>query len=430
MPRSTRRNFVQQSAALGLGLTAGLSGRAFGANDKINIACIGVRGRGNSVMNSFAAEPDCAITHICDVNQSTRGRRGAEMKKKTGLMPKLVKDYRTLLEDKSVDVFMVATPDHWHALPTIHGCLADKDVYVEKPASHNILEGKTAVAAAREHGRMVQVGTQIRSARFMHDAVEYVKSGALGKVMYGKAWETNRNGAVHLAPDSEPPSDLDYDLWQGPAPERPYNRSIVGGAWRWLFDYGTGDLGNDGVHRIDYCRFVMGLERMPQAICCSGGKFFFEDDQQWPDTELVTYEYPGKILQYEMRLWSRPKLFGLTEGATVYGENGWVLLTNNSWKAYDGAGKLVKQGDGNSGQTQQAHIRNFLDAVRSRKRESLNQEIYSGHVSTTMCHAGNISWRTGKKLQFDANTEKFDEEVANQYVGREHRKGFELPDIA
>ncbi len=430
MSRSTRRSFVRQSAALGLGLTAGLGGRALAASEKISIACIGVRGRGNSVMNSFAAEPDCAITHICDVNETTRERRGAEMKEKTGRMPKLVNDYRTLLDGESVDVFMVATPDHWHALPTIHGCLADKDVYVEKPASHNIREGKTAVAAARKRGRMVQVGTQIRSAPFMHDAAEYVQSGALGKVIYGRAWETARNGAVHLAPDSEPPAELDYDLWQGPAPQRPYNRSIVGGAWRWLFDYGTGDLGNDGVHRIDYCRFVMGLEGMPEAICCSGGKLFFEDDQQWPDTELVTYEYPGKIIQYEMRLWSRPKLFGITEGAAVYGENGWVLLTNNSWKAYDGAGKLVKQGDGNSGQTQQAHIRNFLDSVRSRDRESLNQEVYSGHVSTAMCHAGNISWRTGKKLRFDAAKEEFDDTEANQYIGREHRKGFELPDVA
>ncbi len=429
MSRSTRRQFVQQTAAvgIGLGLTAGLSGKGFFANDKISVACIGVRGRGNSVMHSFAAEPDCQITHICDVRQSVREQRGAEMKQKTGHMPKLVNDYRTLLDDKSVDVFMVATPDHWHALPTIHGCLAGKDVYVEKPASHNILEGKTAVAAARKRDCMVQVGTQIRSAPFLSEAMDYARSGALGKVIYGKAWETNRNGAVHLAADSEPPSDIDYELWQGPSPERRYNSSIVGGAWRWLFDYGTGDLGNDGVHRIDYCRAVMGLDRMPDAICCSGGKFFFEDDQQWPDTMLVNYEYPGKVLTYEMRLWSRPKLHDITEGAVVYGENGWLLLTNTSWKAYDAAGKLVKEGSSDVGQ--QAHVRNFLDAVRSRKRESLNQEIYSGHVSTVMCHAGNISWRTGKKLRLDSKTETFDDPQANQFVGREHRQGFELPDI-
>ncbi len=428
MSRSTRRRFLQLSAALGLGVTAGLSGRAFAANDKISIACIGVRGRGNSVMHSFVAEPDCEITHICDVNEPVRRQRGAEIKQKTGRMPKLVNDYRALLDDKSVDAFMVATPDHWHALLTIHGCLAGKDVYVEKPASHNILEGKTAVAAARKRDRMVQMGTQIRSASFLREAVDYVKSGALGRVIYGKAWETNRNDAVRLAADSKPPKGLDYEIWQGPSPERRFNKSIVGGAWRWLFNYGTGDLGNDGVHRIDYCRYVMGLEGMPQAICCSGGKFFFEDDQQWPDTMLINYEYPGKVLQYEMRLWSKPKMFGATEGAAVYGENGWLMLTNRSWKAYDGNGKLVKQGNGDVGQ--QAHIRNFLDAVRSRKRESLNQEIYSGHVSTAMCHAGNISWRTGKKLRFDAKTETFDDKEANQYVGREHRKGFELPDVA
>jgi len=427
MSRTTRRSFLQQSAALGLGLNAVNAARTFAANDKISVACIGVRGRGNSVMHSFAAEPDCEVTHICDVREPVRRQRGAEMKQKYGRQPKLVNDYRTLLHDKSIDALMVATPDHWHALLTIEGCLAGKDVYVEKPASHNILEGKTAVAAARKRERMVQMGTQIRSAAFLREAIEYINSGALGRVIYGKAWETSRNGAVHLAADSPPPKGFDYEIWQGPAPERNHNKSIVGSAWRWLFDYGTGDLGNDGVHRIDYCRHAMGLTDMPQAISCSGGKFFFQDDQQWPDTMLINYEYPGHILQYEMRLWSKPKLFAATEGAVIYGENGWVMLTNRSWQAFDAAGKVVKQGSSDVGQ--QAHIRNFLDAVRSRKRESLNQEIYSGHVSSSMCHAGNISWRTGKKLRFDPQTETFDDQQANQFVGREHRKGFELPRI-
>ncbi|MEO2015003.1 MAG: Gfo/Idh/MocA family oxidoreductase [Fuerstiella sp.] len=429
MSRNTRRGFLKESGTVGIGLSLvnGPHSRAFSANERISVACIGVRGRGNSVMRSFAEEPDCDITHICDIRESVRLQRGAEIKQKTGRMPKLVNDYRDLLNDKSIDVFMVATPDHWHALLTIEGCLAGKDVYVEKPASHNIREGKTAVAAARKHDRMVQMGTQIRSAPFLQEAVDYVNSGALGKVIYGKAWETARNGEVHLPPDSEAPNDLDYEIWQGPAPERPHNKSVVGSAWRWLYDYGTGDLGNDGVHRIDYCRHVMGLDKMPDAISCSGGKFFFDDDQQFPDTMLVNYEYPDKVLQYEMRLWSKSKLHGAGEGANIYGENGWVMLTNNSWKAYDPAGKVVRQGSSDVGQ--QAHIRNFLDAVYSRKRESLNQEIYSGHVSTVMCHAGNISCRTGRKLRLDARTETFDDTEANKYVGREHRKGFELPDI-
>jgi predicted dehydrogenase len=376
-------------------------------------------------MRSFADEPDCEITHICDVNQAVREQRGAEMKERTGRAPKLVNDYRTLLDDKSVDVFMVATPDHWHALLTIDGCLHDKDVYVEKPASHNILEGKTAVAAAHKNDRIVQLGTQVRSAPFLKDA------GALGKVIYGKAWETDRNGEVHLESNSTPPRGLDYELWQGPCPDRPYNSTIVDGAWRWLFDYGTGDLGNDGVHRIDYCRYLMGLEGMPTSISASGGKFFFtDDDQEWPDTLFVQYEYPGRILQYEMRLWSRPRLFGATEGAAVYGENGWLMLTNSWWKAFDQADKLVRQGETSGAEAQQAHVRNFLDAVRTRKRDSLNQEIASGHVSSAMCHAGHIAWRTGKKLRFDPQSEVFDDAEANRYVGRSHRKGFELPKIA
>lgn len=429
MSAINRRGFVRQSAAVGagLGLSALANRQAVAANDKISVACIGVRGRGNSVMRSFAAEADCEITHICDVRTSVREQRGAEMKQRTGKMPKLVRDYRTLLNDKSIDAFMVATPDHWHALLTIEGCLAGKDVYVEKPASHNILEGKTAVAAARKRNRMVQMGTQIRSARFLKEARDYVLSGALGKVIFGRSWETSRNGAVHLGKNSAPPTGIDYEIWQGPAPERPYNERTVTSAWRWLFDYGTGDLGNDGVHRIDYCRYVMGLEGMPDAICCSGGKFFFKDDQEWPDTMIINYEYPGHVLQYEMRLWSKPKLLGAGEGAVIYGENGSLQLTNTSWRAFDTKGKVVKQGSSDVGQ--RGHIRNFLDAMRSRDRKSLNQEIFSGHVSTSMCHAGNISWRVGKKLRFDPKTEAFDDEQANQLVGREHRKGFELPKI-
>jgi predicted dehydrogenase len=431
MSQMTRREFVQQSAAvgIGLGLTAGLSRKAYAANDKLSVACIGVRGRGNSVMHSFIDEPDCEVTHICDVMQSVREQRGEEIKQKTGRLPKLVNDFRTLLEDKSIDAFMVATPDHWHSLLTIHGCLAGKDVYVEKPLSHNIVEGKAAVLAARKHRRIVQMGTQIRSSKFLREAREYVKSGALGQVIYGKAWETDRSGAVHLPPDSSAPAGLDYEIWQGPAPERPYNRSIVDGSWRWLFNYGTGDLGNDGVHRIDYCRYVMGLDGMPHAISSSGGKFAFKDDQEWPDTLLINYDYPAHVLQYEMRLWSKPRLFDVTEGAAIYGENGWLLLNNTSWKAFDSAGKLIKQGGEDGGQIQQAHVRNFLDAVRSRDEKSLNQEVYSGHISTMMCHAGNISWRTGKKLQFDEKTETFDDKQANQYLGREHRKGYELPAV-
>ena len=432
MSQHTRRSFLQQSAAagIGIGLGAGFASRAVAANDKIRLACIGVRGRGNGVMKSFAGHPDCDVTHICDVNEPIRLERGAEMKELTGLQPKLVNDFRELLEDDTVDAFMVATPDHWHAMLTIHGCLAGKDVYVEKPASHNIVEGRVAVDAAHKHNRIVQLGTQIRSAEFMQEARDYVRSGKIGKVIYGRAWETDRAGAVHLAEDGTPPPGLDYEIWQGPVAERAYNPTIVGGAWRWLFDYGTGDLGNDGVHRIDYCRMLMDIDEMPQAVSCSGGKFFFtDDDQQWPDTMLVNYEFPQHVIQYEMRLWSKPRLHNATEGCCVYGENGWLWVTNTAWRAYDGKGKRVTDGGAEKAEITDAHTRNFLDAMRSRQRDSLNQEILSGHISSAMCHMGNIAWRTGKKLRFDAATETFDDADGNQYLGREHRKGYELPTV-
>jgi predicted dehydrogenase len=343
MSRGSRRAFLQQSAAIGIGvgLSAGLSGRVFGANDKIHVACIGVRGRGNSVMHSFADEPDCVVTHICDVNESVRHQRGEEMKQKTGIAPNLVNDFRTLLDDKSIDAFMVATPDHWHALLTIHGCLAGKDVYVEKPASHNVIEGKTAVAAARKHDRMVQMGTQLRSATYLREAAEYVRSGALGKVIFGRAWETDRSSEVRLAPNGLPPAELDYDIWQGPVAERPFNSSIVGGAWRWLFDYGTGDLGNDGVHRLDVAAWALSAAgeavgdpplALPNTVSTGGGKWYFDDMQEWPDTLQVTYEYPGFIATYENRLGNAQSMFQQNYGILFHGSKGTMFVDRGRYR--------------------------------------------------------------------------------------------------
>ncbi len=423
MSELSRRGFLQQSAAVAA--LAAVGGKAVAANDKIRVACVGVRGQGGALLHGFADQKDVEVTHIADIDDSVLQKRGDEIKQKTGKLPKLLKDYRTILADGSIDGFVIGTPDHWHALPTVHACQAKKDVYVEKPDGHNILEGKAMVAAARKYERMVQMGTQARSAPFMHQAMKYIQAGNLGKVIFGRAWETDRQGAITKVPDSEPPAGVDYDLWLGPAPKRPFNARRFHGNWRWFFDYGTGDLGNDGVHRLDYCRWALGVTELPQTVSAAGGKLFFDDAQEWPDTQMVTYEFNGKIMVYEMRIWSKPRLFDLTEGAAIYGENGWVLLSNSGWKAYDGANKLVKEGGG--GLPLSAHIRNFLDAMKSRKPETLTQEIASGHLSSVLCHAGNIAWRTGKKLRINPETESFDDSEANKFLGREYRKGFELP---
>jgi predicted dehydrogenase len=424
---SSRRTFLKQTATLSLALTTTQFSRAVAANDKIGAAVIGVRGQGGSLLHGFAAQPDVNVTHICDIDRSVREERGKEILDRTGKMPQLVNDYRTILDDKSVDVLVIGTPDFWHALPTIHGCMAGKDIYVEKPDGHNINEGKAMVAASRKYNRIVQLGTQSRSAPDLRNAGEFVKSGAIGKPLFGRAWETDRQGAVARVPDSDPPPGVDYDLWMGPAPKRPFNRVRFHGTWRWLFDYGTGDLGNDGVHRLDFCRWVMGIDGWFTSVACAGGKLFFDDAQEWPDTMMVTYEYPGQILVYEMRLWSQPRLYDITEGAAVYGEKGWLVIGNAGWKAFDASNKILRE-EGRRNPLG-LHIRNFLDCVRSRKRENLNQDIAQGHISSVMCHAGNIAWRTGKKLKFDPKTETFDDRRANRYLGREYRKGFELPRV-
>ena len=392
-------------------------------------------------MRTFADEADCAITHICDVRTDVREQRSKEMKEKTGHAPKIVKDYRDLLDDKSIDAFMVATPDHWHAMLTIEGCRAGKDVYVEKPASHNILEGRVAVAMARKHGRMVQMGTQARSAAHFKEAQGFARSGALGKLISGKAWETARNREVHLAKDGEPPATIDYHLWQGPAPERAYNSSIVGGAWRWMFDYGTGDLGNDGVHRLDVAFAALNAACeaqgdkplvLPRKIHSAGGKWYFDDAQEFPDTLQVSYEYHAgdtpKLLTYEMRIWAPYRMENESEGSAVYGDKGYIVIGNSGWRVYTTRNKLIKEVKGDS--FEGPHVQNFVDCIKSRQKPNCDLETV-GHPASVLCHAGNISARVGRQVILDPVTETFEnDDEANALRTRpEYRKPWVLPEV-
>jgi len=335
----TRRSFFATSSSLALAGALRAS-----PNERIHVAVMGLRGQGNSLLRTFAARKDVVVTHLCDLDPKVLEQRAGELEKATGLKPKLQKDYRAILDDPGTQALVVATPDHWHAIPTIQACQAGKDVYVEKPDGHNILEGKAMVAAARKHGRMVQMGTQGRSAAFLKEAAKFVAEGGIGKAITAKAWETAKQAPIPRVADSEPPAGVDYDFWLGPAPKRPFNRYRFHGQWRWFFDYGSGDLGNDGVHRLDYARWLLGADGFPTAVSASGGKYFFDDAQEWPDTLLVTYEFPGKLLQYEMRIWSEPRLFDQGEGAVVYGDKGWVIASNTAWRAHDGDGKVIAQG--------------------------------------------------------------------------------------
>jgi len=420
-----RRNFLQTTA-----LGAGLVSSAVSAHDKVNIALIGVRGQGRSLAEKFAAQPDVNILYLCDVDQNVYGKAAAAVEERKGKKPPLVSDLRRVLEDKSVDAVVIATPDHWHAPATILACGAGKDVYVEKPASHNLREGRMMVEAARRNQRIVQHGTQSRSRASTRRAMEHIQSGKIGKVLMAKAWNVQLRENIGHKNDSPAPAGVDYDTWIGPAPALPFNENRFHYKWHWHWNFGTGDMGNDGVHQLDIARWALEVE-LPTEISGMGRKLFFEDDQQTPDTMNITFEFPGsKALIFEMRIWNPYGMEGQENGVAVYGTNGMVHIGrwDGQWgyKVYDEKGGLALDQSKTETDADPAHARNFLDCVKSRKTP--NAEIETGHISSSLCHLGNIVAKTGRNLKFDAKAETISGDMeANRLLGRQYRKHWATP---
>ena len=442
-----RRAFLEKTGGLlGLSMAGGFpricaAGWRLPASERIRVAVIGVNGRGNSLLRTFAAKKEVEIASVCDVDSRVLNRRIAETKNGGRHDPSGLGDFRKAVDDKSIDAIVLGTPDHWHAIPTIYACMAGKDVYTEKPDSHNILESCTMAAAARKHKRVVQMGTQARSGPHMKEANQYIASGALGKVRYATAWESMKQGSLGRPADGKPPAGVDYDMWLGPAPERPFNRLRFHGNWRWFFDYGTGDVGNDGVHRIDYARWALqtGLEAqgeklpaLPRSVSATGGKFYFNDAQEWPDTLMANFDYGNCLLTYEMRIWSPYKLHDEAEGAAVYGDKGYVILANGRWRAFRHGGALVKESTGGSNLDQTSiHVQDFLDCLKSREKPSADL-VTVGHPSSMLCHLANASWRSGLTLKFDPATTSFKgNRKADRYLTRtEYRAPWKLPKLS
>jgi len=433
-----RRKFLQGVVIGAAGASMALGQQTRSPNDRVTVCVMGVRGRGSSLLSTFASLPDVDVKYVCDLDENVLGARVEQTAEKTGRKPQGIADYRHALDDKSIDAIVAGTPDHWHALPTIHACQAGKDVYVEKPDGHNIIEGQTMVAAMKKHGRVVQLGTQARSGILQAAAMKYIAEGNLGKVRFAKAWESSKQGSIGNPPDSDPPKGVDYDTWLGPAPKRPFNEKRFHGNWRWFFDYGTGDLGNDGVHRLDVARWALEtavaaegkqLSSVPQAVSAHGGKYYFDDAQEWPDTMMVTYDYAGYLLTYEMRVWNRYPLHEESEGSAVHGDGGYVVIGNSRWRAFDERGQLVKE-ESNVYQDV-AHAQNFIDCMRSREKPVADLETV-GHPSSLLCHLGNAAWRVGRTVKFDPATYSFgDDQAANALLTRhEYRKPWLLPKIS
>jgi len=423
-----RREFLQRSlaAGAGVGLVTIIPASAFGANERVVLGVMGVRGRGRGLAQDFAALPDARVKYVCDVDSRVIPDVVRNIEGRQNQTPEVVGDFRRILDDKDVDALVIATPDHWHALATIYACQAGKDVYVEKPISHNVVEGRRMVEAARHYRRVVQTGTQRRSSPFFREAIEYLHSGKLGKIHMAKALNAQRRANIGRKQDGPTPEGVDYDLWLGPAPKRPFNENRFHYNWHWFWDYGTGDLGNDGVHHVDVARWGLGVTA-PQTVTSGGGKLFFDDDQETPDTQVVTYQFDGCMLIYEMRLWSPYGEHGMENGNVFYGEQGYMILGDQGWQVFGlkneprESAKATERGDAE-------HLRNFLACLKS--REKPNADVEEGHFSAMLCHLGNISHRTGHTLRFNASDETIsDDPEANRLLSRTYRKPWTLPKI-
>lgn len=443
MSQASRRDFLRDSSVAVAGgvFTAQSAGAAARQpNERIRVGMMGAGGRALSLINTFASNPSVEVVAIADLDPSRLAKGIETAEKLQGRRPRSEQDFRRIVDDQAIDAMVIGTPDHWHAIPTILACLAGKDVYVEKPDSHNIVEGRTMVAAMRKHKRIVQMGSQHRSTQRLQSAIEFVKTGALGRCLTAKAWESTRQGAIGYPKDSQPPAGIDYDMWLGSAPQRPFNVNRFHGRWRWFYDYGTGDLGNDGVHRLDMAVAVLNAAceaqgdepvGLPSSVFANGGKWYFDDAQEFPDTMQVNYEFGSgaktKLLTYEMRIWAPYHYLGQSEGAAVFGDKGHILVGNSGWVAYGERGKVLAEGKGDSHEA--PHVQNFLDCIKSRNRPYCDLETV-GHAASVLCHAGNIAARVGQKLTLDPVEETFDNDQANALRTRpEYRKPWSLPEV-
>jgi len=416
----SRREFLERSAILSAAAAA-LSNspataeqpvptRTRSVNDRLRVAVVGVNGRGMSHVHGFAGKNNCEITVVCDCDEGVIGRAMKETEKAQGTAPKFEKDIRRVVDNKDIDVIAIATPNHWHALAAIWALQNGKDVYVEKPVSHNVREGRLIVEAARKANRICQTGTQSRSNPGLRQSIEAVHGGKVGKVdlAIGLCYKS-RPSIGKVDGDQEPPKTMDYNLWCGPAPLKPPHRKTRNGTvhydWHWIWDYGNGDLGNQGIHEMDKARWGLNKNTLPNSVVSCGGRFGYVDDGQTANTQVCLFDYGDAKLVFEVRGLKTEGYKGTSVGNIYVGSEGMVVCPNyHSGIVYDKAGKELARFNGGN---DQLHFDNFVKAVRDRKVEALNADILQGHLSSALCHLGNISYRLGAETTFDKDVAGF-----------------------
>ena len=397
MSRHNRRQFFEDTLiAAAAAATAGAIARPLpaqetskSAGEKLTVAIIGCGIRGKQHARELARYDDCEVAYVCDPDSSRTAEVSAQLAEAGRKAPKQVADLRTIYDDKSVDAVFVCTCNHWHSLAGIWAMQAGKDAYVEKPVSHNVHEGRVLADTARKLNRICQGGTQYRSGGALASAVEYMRQGKLGEVKLARSIVYGRRGSIGALGKYEPPATVDYNLWCGPAPLAPLTRPKLQYDWHWVWDTGNGELGNNNVHSLDQCRWGLGVSGLGRQVVSYGGRLGYSDAGQTPNTQVCVFDFGDKTIVSETRGLKTDAFHPTLKGSTIfYGSEG--IIANNA--LFDKEGNLIKPFEGKS----VSHFRNFLDCVKSRKREDLKAEISEGHQSSALCHIGNISWRLGR----------------------------------
>lgn len=435
----SRRNFIAGSAAA-LAAGAVAPQRAFAANDKIMLGAIGTGGRCQALIRDFLKRGDCEVSWVCDADLNRLNPFAKEVADIQGKAPRTTQEMHELLAAKDVDAVVIGTPDHWHALATIWACQAGKDVYVEKPPTHNVWEGRRMIEAARKYDRVVQIGTQNRSAPYNMKAIEYIKSGGIGDIHLVRVHNLKSGAPQFNVPDSPEPDGVAYDKWLGPAPTRAFNKNHFHGGWHGYWAYSNGEMADDGIHQIDLARWVIG-KSAPKSVVSQGGNMGLKDDRETPDTIISTLDFDDLVMTIEVTLWPpymTKTTFEERDGDTfphwpmnatrieLYGTKQLMVLGRHGdgWQAMTANGHLEKQEQGPFPDPE--HKEDFFRAVRERKRPSADVE--DGHLSMNLVHLANIAYRTGAKLDWDAANERVtNNEAANAMLKREYRSAYEVP---
>jgi predicted dehydrogenase len=425
----TRRDFIKNStgAAIALSIPTIIPSSAFGANDKAQVAVLGVNGRGKDHIKGFQKVEKSQVAILCDPDMNVLKTRAGEFEKTYGANVKMEQDLRKVFENKSIDAVSIATPNHWHTLAAIWAMKAGKDVYVEKPGTHNLYEGKKLIEAAKKYKRVVQHGVQLRSSLAIQEAIKHLRDGLIGNVYMARGLVFKWRPDIGDKGKSKVPEGLNYDLWTGPAEMRDFSENYVHYNWHWCWNYGNGDVGNQGIHETDLCMWGLNVG-LPEKITSMGGKFLWDDYKETPEVLSSVYHYPSekKVIQFEVRPWMTNQEDGVGIGNIFYGSEGYMVIEGyNKYETFLGREKKPGPSRKEGGD----HYQNFVEAVLAKDPTKCNAPVETAHLSSGLAHLGNIAYQTGRVLTFDPKTETFPGDAeANKMMKREYRAPYVVPE--